>query len=104
MQRVVPGAEAKHVTKLQATGSYQPEEGWVDFETTEATAYVQRIRVSARLARRQRVAPVKVEETRKGDGATIKHEALLFLDESRDFWTNLEWMSRCRSEALATIN
>lgn len=28
-------------------------------------------------------------------------ESVLFLDESGDFWTNLEWMHRCTNEALA---
>lgn len=83
---------------LRATGSYQPEAGVVQFRTTEGNDFVQDVHFDVRLPEGQRGAAVNVVETSKGQPHQI--ESVLFVNESGDFWTDLEWMHRCTTDAL----
>jgi hypothetical protein len=103
LRRFFPEAPASAGAELRATASYRPEEGRVDFETTEATPFLRRIYASARLPKGQHAARAEVEETEKA-GKVSTHRSALFLDETGDFWANLEWMRRCTSEALGTLD
>jgi hypothetical protein len=104
LRRMFPQAAIADGAKLPAIGNYRPEEGLVEFETSGGGPTVTPIRASVRLPSGVRAAPLEIEETERAGRTNPQRSAAIFVDESGDFWTNLEWMHSCTKEAQRTMD